>query len=300
MKCPKCGYLGFEEVDHCRNCGYQFSLAARAPMPDLSLNGRDSDSRNPMEDLSFLQEIPGQPAVATPPPDLPLFSGPGVDDEPLITRVSPPRQPLAVRRATPELPRLRGDTPSQSFDLVFEPEAAPPPPAIARRQAERPLPDHTSPRSPDGSSGNDLITADAVQDAGLAPRFLACALDVCLMVTVDVLVVYFTMAISGVGLLEFGVLPKVPLLTFLALQNGAYLVGFTAGGQTLGQMALGLRVVTADHAAPLGVGRALNRTLMWALLALPAGLGFLTAVFAPDRRGLHDRLAGSRVIRGPA
>ena len=24
MKCPKCGYLGFERVDRCRNCGYEF------------------------------------------------------------------------------------------------------------------------------------------------------------------------------------------------------------------------------------------------------------------------------------
>ncbi len=27
MKCPKCGYLGFERVDRCRNCGYDFSLS---------------------------------------------------------------------------------------------------------------------------------------------------------------------------------------------------------------------------------------------------------------------------------
>jgi hypothetical protein len=28
MKCPKCGYLGFEAVERCRNCGYDFSLDA--------------------------------------------------------------------------------------------------------------------------------------------------------------------------------------------------------------------------------------------------------------------------------
>ncbi len=27
MKCPKCGYIGFEQTDRCRNCGYDFSLA---------------------------------------------------------------------------------------------------------------------------------------------------------------------------------------------------------------------------------------------------------------------------------
>jgi uncharacterized RDD family membrane protein YckC len=35
---------------------------------------------------------------------------------------------------------------------------------------------------------------------------------------------------------------------------------------------------------------------MWLLLAVPAGLGFLT-VFSRDHRGLHDRFAGTRVVR---
>jgi uncharacterized RDD family membrane protein YckC len=39
---------------------------------------------------------------------------------------------------------------------------------------------------------------------------------------------------------------------------------------------------------------------MWALLALPAGLGFLSAVFRADRRGFHDRFAGTRVVRASA
>ena len=26
MKCPKCGYLGYQDVERCRNCGYDFSL----------------------------------------------------------------------------------------------------------------------------------------------------------------------------------------------------------------------------------------------------------------------------------
>ena len=39
MKCPKCGYLGFEHVERCRNCGYDFSLSSPASqsVPDLPL-----------------------------------------------------------------------------------------------------------------------------------------------------------------------------------------------------------------------------------------------------------------------
>ena len=45
---------------------------------------------------------------------------------------------------------------------------------------------------------------------------------------------------------EFGMLPKVPLVAFLLVQNVGYLVAFTAGGQTLGKMAVGIRIVTAE------------------------------------------------------
>ena len=47
MKCPKCGYLGFQQVDRCRNCGYDFSLVA-APAPELSMrSGADADETLP-------------------------------------------------------------------------------------------------------------------------------------------------------------------------------------------------------------------------------------------------------------
>jgi uncharacterized RDD family membrane protein YckC len=39
---------------------------------------------------------------------------------------------------------------------------------------------------------------------------------------------------------------------------------------------------------------------MWLLLAIPAGLGLLSAFFDHDHRGLHDRFAGTRVVRAGA
>jgi uncharacterized RDD family membrane protein YckC len=41
MKCPKCGYLGFETTDRCRNCQYDFSLAPFTAEPELTLHGAD-------------------------------------------------------------------------------------------------------------------------------------------------------------------------------------------------------------------------------------------------------------------
>ena len=54
MKCPKCGYLGFETTDRCRNCQYDFSLAPFAIDPELALQHGD---RLPDPTADF--ELPG-------------------------------------------------------------------------------------------------------------------------------------------------------------------------------------------------------------------------------------------------
>ena len=96
---------------------------------------------------------------------------------------------------------------------------------------------------------------------------------------------------------NLGILPRAPLFAFLLVQNGGYLVAFTAGGQTLGKMLAGIKVVSAEPRSSLDLGRAFVRELVWLVLAVPAGLGLLT-VLSRDRRGVHDRFAGTRVIRG--
>ena len=47
MKCPKCGYLGFETTDRCRNCQYDFSLAPFSSEPELTLHGTDRKVESP-------------------------------------------------------------------------------------------------------------------------------------------------------------------------------------------------------------------------------------------------------------
>jgi uncharacterized RDD family membrane protein YckC len=280
MKCPKCGYLGFEHVDRCRNCGYDFSLAAMPPIPELPLHP-EPPMPNPLEDLAFGETLASK-APVPPTAELPLF-GPPIpdDDQPLITKVSPPRAPLSVRRATPEVPRLRTEPRLQALDLALESDASVP---AAVSPAARAM---VAPAAPHAD----------YHDASVAARLLAVAVDLVILAAVDALVVYLTMQICGITLDDIDVLPKGPLVAFLLLQNAGYLVAFTAGGQTLGKMVAGIRVVSSEDDASLDVGRALMRTLMWFVLAVPAGLGFLSAVLSRDHRGLHDRFAGTRVVR---
>ena len=286
MKCPKCGYLGFEQVDRCRNCGYEFSLAAGAAVPELPLHLDARQDVEPLEGLSLLSERSSQRRTSLPPDDLPLFSSARGGDEPLISRPSPPRPPLAVRRATPDMARVRTDSRPRTLDLGFESEPSSPPS------------EHLSTGHPASIEKSLTLAGVAtVEDATLVARVLAAAIDVFILAGVDALVIYFTIQICGIAFSELGLLPKGPLVAFLFAQNGAYLVGFTRGGQTLGKMAAGIKVVGAGEAEQVDLGRAVRRTVLWLILATPAGLGFVTALFRTDHRGLHDRLAGTRVVR---
>ena len=296
MKCPTCGYLGFEEVDRCRNCGHSFVDVALPSLPDPTVR-LGSDTLGVLGDLplgAVSEPILGSPelapvapgravAVATPRGgsvlELPLF---GPEDSPLIATPSPPRQPLSVRRATPEQPRPRSQAP-RTPTLNWATEEAPITPTV------------TWPSEVTGREGT-ASPAYPVVDAGVVARLTAVLIDVLVLGAIDLIVVYLTMRICGVELPELRILPALPLSTFLAAQNIAYLTAFTAGGQTLGKMAVGLRVVPDGDRASVGLGRALAREVLWLVLALPAGLGFLT-VLGGDHRGLHDRFAGTRVVQ---
>jgi uncharacterized RDD family membrane protein YckC len=288
MKCPKCGYLGFETVDRCRNCGYDFSLAPAAA-PDLAMRPPGQDAGAPFDDLSLA--APGSRAATDTVRDnadrrdraeLPLF-GSSADDAPLITRASPPRPPLAVRRQTPEVPRLRTESRPSLLEQADDHDEPPvlwrPPPAAP----PAPVPPVHAPR--------------ALDDAGLAARALAGAIDLAVVLTVDLVVVYFTLQINGLTVQDAGLLPRVPLLVYLLLQNFGYFAAFTAGGQTLGKMAAGIQVVAAGTDRPPSLSQAVLRSVLWLILALPAGLGLASVLLDGDKRGLHDRFARTRVVR---
>jgi uncharacterized RDD family membrane protein YckC len=49
----------------------------------------------------------------------------------------------------------------------------------------------------------------------------------------------------------------------------------------------------------VGYGRALVRWISYGLVFATLGLGWLVAVLDRERRGLHDWIAGTRVIREP-
>jgi len=256
---------------------------------DLPLDLGPDESRQPL-DLDRLIGERDEKAVE----DLPLFSpssgevddrpavprraaasaaGTILGDAPLITGPLRPRAPLGVRRATPEVPRARTQpikTPAHEdmFSERGRPVAAPPP-------------------------------DDTPVEALAAPlrRIVAAVVDLALLCALDALVLYFTLRLLGLGTAQLLDLPLLPLVAFLLLLNGGYLIAFTVvGGQSIGKMAVGIKVISQEENA-VPIGRATIRTLAYVVSALPLGAGFVPGVLGADRLALHDRLAHTRVVR---
>jgi uncharacterized RDD family membrane protein YckC len=139
---------------------------------------------------------------------------------------------------------------------------------------------------------------------GFFRRTLAFGLDI--IVIAGLLIVMFFMCYVGykVGLSAHGravsLEPSTPLLVlvtwaFLGLATGYFVLFHGIGGKTVGKWLLGLRVVGAER-SPITYRRAFLRWLGMVGFA-PVLLGFLWILWSREKRGWHDLLARTWVIR---
>ena len=102
---------------------------------------------------------------------------------------------------------------------------------------------------------------------------------------------------------RLGALPTSALVAMglvgAVLGAGYFLFFWSLSGQTLGKLLTGGRVVDGGGGGgALGASRAALRLAGAVLSAVPLGAGFLGLWTDTDRRGWHDRLAGTKVVRG--
>ena len=152
--------------------------------------------------------------------------------------------------------------------------------------------------------------------AGFWIRFVALGIDAVVVIIVQALFGLAAARIWGRDLLESQLFYAV-VTPFTLLFAAAYSVVLHAReGQTIGKMMVKVRVERVGG-RPLSSGRALLRWIapwmaalplflglalagLWVVAwigALPSLLGFALAGLRRDKRGLHDLLAGTRVVR---
>jgi uncharacterized RDD family membrane protein YckC len=304
MRCPKCQYISFDSGDRCRNCGYEFSLTVDPAVADLPIQTGD-EALGPLAD--FALEVNPRPVAGSRSPaagagplpaapitssfDLPLFKERRPDDQPAVA----PRAPLAVRRSNPPprgVNRPSADEPVLDLGAAAPFERSAMPPAIAPAVSSAvATPSVQVPASDDAST---LALA-----AAIGPRLLAGLLDVLILGSIGLVVLYLTLKVCGLEFAGAAAIPPLPFASFLLLVAGGYFTLFTAaGGQTIGKMAAGIRVVAMEgDAARVPLGHSVLRATAYLVSALPAGLGFLPALLGAERRAIHDRLADTRVVK---
>jgi len=154
-------------------------------------------------------------------------------------------------------------------------------------------------------SGNLAVTLEAgpthlppeatVIRAGFFRRFTAFAIDwLTLSIIADI--VRFTYRVGsgtdpGMGHLDVAiVLSSVLFILYFTLLTGE-------GGQTLGKMLLGIKVL-GSNGAPIGYGRAFLRAMGYFIsVFFMTFLGFLWALWDKKNQTWHDKIAGTEVIR---
>lgn len=309
MKCPKCGYLGFETTDRCRNCGYDFSLTQPAPPTELPLHelaGESALADFPLGDAGAAvddgdvslheREAAGfgrperhrsPPASPAPPPDpLPpppeppsasLAADEEAEDLPLFAP-RPAGTPLARRRQVQDVPKARRTT------------------TRPIRQDDPVLPLGTAAAAPDDRQRIGKPRTPHV--AGMGGRLLAATIDLALLLAIHAAVIWLTLRLAGLPPTLDGlqVIPLIPMVAFLLVLTFLYFAGFTVGGgQSIGKMLVGIRV-TGDDGRGVDMTGAVVRALGCIGAMVTLGLFFVPAFFGPDRRAVHDRMAGTRVI----
>jgi uncharacterized RDD family membrane protein YckC len=336
-RCRNCGYEFALTIDmEAPDLPIQTGDEAIGPLGDLALT--DHGGSKPA--IRAAPGNPGvpQPRPITSAFDLPLFKDRSIDDDaPLVTPPAVPRTPLSVRRSNPVIGRAgaRAALNEPVLDLEGSVDSARDRPLDSARDRpldsardrpldsardrpldsarDRPLafardkpqasparPPAPLPHGPSAPASDPADGPDA--PAGAAARLLAASVDAGILGSIGAAVLYFTLKVCGLQFSERGILPPVPFTTFLLLLGGGYFVLFTAaGGQTIGKMATGIKVVSVHGESPwsarVPLADSMLRALGYLVSLLPAGLGFLPALFGAERRAVHDRLADTRVVK---
>lgn len=143
------------------------------------------------------------------------------------------------------------------------------------------------------AQGSTPVSA-APRPAGFWIRFVAVLIDGVVLILAQGMLFGAGWILWGGGM-DAGMAVKGVTRLFSSIIGAGYsIVLHWQWGQTLGKMALQIRVVSMAG-GPLSFGQSVGRYFATFLSALILGIGFIMAGVRFDKRALHDLLAGTRV-----
>lgn len=137
-----------------------------------------------------------------------------------------------------------------------------------------------------------------IETAGFFPRFCAYVLDWFTLYTVGMLL-NSALGWKAPEVVTPQFFTSALFLKIFALDlalSFAYKVFFVASsGATPGKLMMGLRIISTSDER-IGFGRAVVRWLGEFVSGLTLGIGYLMVLWHPERRALHDLIAGTKVV----
>jgi uncharacterized RDD family membrane protein YckC len=233
-----------------------------------------------------------------------------VNYEAALEPIRKPAPAPPMTRPVPPLPAPRPPRPVQPPPVarpVPSAFAPPPPPAVRPARDPAPLPAAVSAPHPAPAQASRQVPPPPAAQlpvatlAGFWIRLAAYLID-----TVILSVIFFPlffvlgMLIQPSSSSPGGVVTGAYLLFQLVLAAiglGYILYFWSRSGATPGKKLLRLKIVRIDGVQPIGIGTAGMRVLGYFVSSLIFCIGFLMIGFSSDKRGLHDLIAKTRVIR---
>ncbi len=275
MRCPKCRYVSFDHLEVCKRCGANlpqekrrqdipaFTIAPLDSPPPITPLLAEPTAPNPPEKMEVqAQELNALLAELSDPRGLALTSAQPAEEKGAIVLQSGVLQPMG---------RSSGGGAPLAGVVTVEPGP---------------------------------ISVGTLPKAGFWIRMAAWIADVLFLflpTVVAAVLVWATITLGGwLGgeindqVKIFAGISSVIIVVVGGFQYFTLFVGWR--GQTPGKMVFGLKIVQVNG-QEMTYGRACLRSCCWVLSLLLFSLGFLMIAFNRRKRGLHDILAGTCVIR---
>lgn len=307
LSCLSCGVEASPFDQFCRHCGEKLpdsavkQVACKSCHAVVMLPAKFCGSCGKV----LLSEAPrrGAPSEPGTPPSPPAF-GAGAEAPAAKPAVVTPKAPLpspSLNVGVSGSRSMSGGAVSSALSKVSgapapQVESDPSPSPVRRAKS--------SPRSAERPS----VRPDAAlgEPAGFWIRLAAYSIDTAI-VSLPVLVLSsawaFWLLEQGDGMVVTEFTPRTFLLPIIGgaaslVLSIVYPVYFWALlGATPGKQVFGLRVLGMDGETPIGWQRAMLRVIGYMINGFVMGIGFLLIAVSEDKRGLHDRLADTRVLR---
>lgn len=147
----------------------------------------------------------------------------------------------------------------------------------------------------------EVVTGPAIRPAGFWIRLAAFLLDQVFLIMAGILIFSVTGDQESAGVVDLWEgLDEIDIWSDVAVPLAIQAVYFTVAigiwGKTIGKALMRVKVVRTDGSR-MSIGRAFGRYLVYLLNWMVFGIGFVVIALNPQKRGLHDLIVDTRVVK---